>query len=171
MKNIQGIIDIINSTEFTDNVEGLDVQYKIEISPLTPDRFRLEYIGNQFDSSAPRYTVGGELKVFNWNPEDSNDNVVGRRKGVFGYFNISLPLYKFFMQKAYDLLITKLSLDELILLDLESGSLVISLYRGSGGKPIKDFLSTGHSYQPSKHDQYINSDWQKYQRERFKVWG
>jgi hypothetical protein len=154
MKNIQGVINAINRTEFTDTFEGMDVKYKIGVESITK---------NEYGTLRTRYYIKGKIEAFNYNPENF--------KGKIG---VTVKLYKYFMQKAYDFLIKKLSIDHFVLLDLkqEDGSVSIWCYTRpdtEGGPVAHEFLSTARSVAAWNQD-YANEDWTAYHTERFERW-
>jgi hypothetical protein len=158
MKNIQGIIDALNRTEFTDTYDGADVKYKINLGSQTK---------NEYGITRTRYYIRGVINVFNYDHETFLKKF-GHKRDPERYF------FNFFMQKAYDVLIKKLSIDQFVLLDPkhDNGNVAIFCFSGSNmdGGPVRhDEIPTSRAVSPWQKD-LENKDWFSYYTERFEKW-
>lgn len=154
MKNVKGIIDTLNNTEFSADFHTMKLKYKIGIGSQTK---------NEYGTLRTRYYINGVVNAFNWNPDNFSDDTAS-----------SILIFKFFMQKAYVLLVKKLSLEQFVLLDLkhENGIVHIFEFRGpdyEGGPANTDEISTSRAVSPWNRE-YENKDWTAYHTERFDTW-
>jgi hypothetical protein len=162
MKNIQGIIDALNRTEFTDTYDGVEVKYKINLGSQTK---------NEYGSTRTRYYIRGVISAFNYDHEEFSKMTM---KKTGQLHDPEKMLFNYFMQKAYDILIKKLSIDQFVLLDPkhDNGSVAIFCFTGPNmdGGPVRHDEIPASRAVAAWNPKFTNEDWATYYTDRFEKW-